>query len=491
MTGSPPLPHAPPLCRLFLSVCLAWCVFASAGCASYTDKMVSTHQMAARGQTSEAIAQINQALGVSSSGQLPENLDKENVLLLLERAALLQAEGDYANSARDLMIADQHLNWLLIDDKTLDALSEYLYSDDAKNYRAPAYERLLLNALNMVNFLAAGDLGGARVEARRFLILESFYLDHHEDSLQGQMLALGNYLCGVTMESSADYDAAVRFYAKAWSHGLRDPDLGSRLFDLYRLTASSTKGIQDPTLEQMRAEAQAAGPLSREEYIQAHQRGDVLIVTQFGFVPYKKAVRLGATQAIALSSSRRGGSLSTARRTQADALMLSGALTSINFPELTTAGLPPRAPSSARLSLDGRWVPMTLGMNVSDAVELSWQEVSGGMIGAAIVRAITRALVGGVGMAAGESASRSKNSTTATLGIVGMLASLGTEVALNAADTPDTRSWTLLPGYITFARRTMTPGAHQVTLNVAGRRENVQFDVFDDRINVLNLSKFR
>ena len=46
--------------------------------------------------------------------------------------------------------------------------------------------------------------------------------------------------------------------------------------------------------------------------------------------------------------------------------------------------------------------------------------------------------------------------------LAGVLLSLGTQAALTAADTPDTRSWSTLPGRIAFARVQLPPGEHTV-----------------------------
>ena len=52
--------------------------------------------------------------------------------------------------------------------------------------------------------------------------------------------------------------------------------------------------------------------------------------------------------------------------------------------------------------------------------------------------------------------------------LLGTLLGLATEAALVAADRPDTRSWTLLPGRFYAARVPVEPGAHTLRIAIGG-----------------------
>ena len=118
------------------------------------------------GKPESAVTELNDRLDVETAEQIPRNLKKDRVLWVLERATLLQALGEYELSARDMMAVDQRLLWLDLDGEKSADLAKYLYSASATPYRAPTYERMLLNTLNMINFLALGDNQKAKVEAR-------------------------------------------------------------------------------------------------------------------------------------------------------------------------------------------------------------------------------------------------------------------------------------------------------------------------------------
>ena len=46
---------------------------------------------------------------------------------------------------------------------TLDDISKYMFSDDSGPYQAPTYEKLLINTMNMLNYLSRGNLNGAKI----------------------------------------------------------------------------------------------------------------------------------------------------------------------------------------------------------------------------------------------------------------------------------------------------------------------------------------
>lgn len=469
----------------------ALCALGPLGCASYTEETRQARESVITGRSERALRLINRELGVPSLLEVPEDLDDDKALLLLERATLLQAQGRFELAARDMMIVDQRLEWLDIDGAGVKDIAKYLYSDDVSDYRAPAYERLLLNTLNIINFLARYDLEGARVEARRFTIMETFYVDDQDQALLPGLIALGNYLSGAAFEASMDYETAARYYSRAWHFGIRDEDLRGRLLDLYRVSGYAGRELEGPFFERLRAQARQSPPLGVAEYRARHQSGDTLVIAQYGVTPYKEAQRVPVARAMTLARSTRRGGLSTSTRRQANSMMVSGALTTVNFPMLTDAGLPQRSATGATVSVAGRRLNLFQGMDVARAVEKAWLEIAGPLMAAAITRAVTRAVVGQGGRAASEVASQSDNSTVAILGILGWLFSLGAEAGMNAVDTPDTRSWTTLPAQIRLGRVKLPQGLQPAEIRVAGQRDRQLVPIWSERLNVVNFSRIR
>ena len=73
-------------------------------------------------------------------------------------------------------------------------------------------------------------------------------------------------------------------------------------------------------------------------------------------------------------------------------------------------------------------------------------------------------------------------------GTLGALLSLGTQLTMTAADTPDTRSWATLPARMAFGRVWLKPGTHHVVLNARGVRTRHKVNIKAGGFAVLNLT---
>ena len=107
----------------------ALAVFASSGCATYSDKMAKVMTTTTTGDYQGSIAAIDELMGVDQPGQLPEKFESETALGLLERGTLGQATFDYKGSSRDFIAADAELQLLDLSDDTAGSIGKYIYSD--------------------------------------------------------------------------------------------------------------------------------------------------------------------------------------------------------------------------------------------------------------------------------------------------------------------------------------------------------------------------
>ncbi len=462
------------------------------GCATYTDEIRSAQSDLVSGRLETAVDLVNELLDVKSSAELPADLRANRVLLMLERATLLQAQEEYRLSSRDMSLVDERMEWLDIEqDGALD-IARYLYSDDAVPYRAPPYERLLLNSLNMLNFLALGDLEGAQVEARRLQVLESFFLDASGSPLLPGLLALGNYLSAATFEAARDYDAAARHYRRAWSFGMRPAGLRERLVDLMRLTAYAPRDADPPAsgLVEIAEAARREGPLGGEEYRRRHVDGQLLVVVQSGLAPYKRPERIPIGLALTLAAAwRHNQALSEADRRRAAQLAAEGLVKWLNFPVMTRDGVP--GGSGVVLRVDDRRVDFGSTFDVARQVEAAWDRLQAPLIASAITRLLTRFAVGYGTRKAADALARSAGTGHDTAGVLGWVAGLVLEGVLTAADTPDTRSWTTLPARISIFHERLEPGEHSVLAVVAGRQEARKILILPERLSVAVLSRYR
>jgi hypothetical protein len=186
------------------------------GCASHSDKTKEIRSALDAGNPRQALKLINEKLETDSEKELPKDVGGENSLFLLDRAMVLQQLHVYKLSSRDLEVSDKQVQMLDFKRGAVDDIGKYLFSDDVGPYKAPPYEKLMINTMNMVNYLAQGDLQGARVEARRLSVMQKYFHDHDPENA---LSAPGSYLAGFTFEKSGQYDEALRYYDEALQYG--------------------------------------------------------------------------------------------------------------------------------------------------------------------------------------------------------------------------------------------------------------------------------
>jgi hypothetical protein len=390
---------------------LACCAAIALGCATYSDHMLAAHEAAARADWPAAEHEINKILGVDSRADLPENWNSEKSLGVLERAAVLQAQGAWPESARDLSAAENELEMIDFSVDAVGTIGTYVYSDSAGEYRTPPLERVALNVFNMANYLAMSDLQGAAVEARRYQVmrdyLENMGIDHPPGSI-------GAYLAGFTFEHLGEPDRAMLYY--------RDVQGEGRLKSLEQPVAR--KGKPPPS-------------------------GEVLVVVGAGRTPIKVPKRIPVGAAVGIAGTAISG----------DPRVLQHSVTKVVvYPELEEA---PSLVRGARIRIDGRDAESELVTDVSAEVVREYEKMRPRIIAAALTRMIARAAVSEGAMAAGRNAGGAGE-------VVGIVAGLGAEAALVALDKPDTRSWTFLPGRVWVARMPVATGPHEVVVQFEG-----------------------
>ncbi|HEX6764434.1 MAG TPA: hypothetical protein VF103_03130 [Polyangiaceae bacterium] len=449
------------LARAFRAASLGVALFA-VGCASHSDKTQAFRTALDANQPKQALGQVNELLDVDTAKELPEKTSGDNALLLLDRSMVLQSIDDYKLSSRDLEVSDKQIEVLDFSRNAVHEIGKYLFSDDVGPYKAPPYEKLMINTMNMVNYLARGDLGGARIEARRLAVMQKF-LEQSEGQGRG-LLGLGSYLAGFTYEKSGKPDEALHYYDEALAYG----DYPS-LHEPIRRLARDT-GYRSPRIRRVLGEPEPAGsapaPAAPHPAAAAppaaaaaaplvaaadaappapDASAEILVVVAYGRVPAKIAQRIPIGLALTYASFF----LSPANAAQANRMAAQGLVTWINYPEL---GKPRGAYDNPAVSIDGRWAPLEGALGVDLEAKRAWDEARGAVVASAITRMIARII-------AGEALRQSAKDST-----VGALLSLGTQAALTAADTPDTRSWETLPARVVVGRLRVSPGQHKVTI---------------------------
>jgi len=456
-------------------------------CATYSEKTQLARDAAQTGNLAASEKVLNKFLGVRRSSDLPTEWKKETIVALLERAMVLRGKRDWKLSARDLVVADKQLVLL---DVARDAgqVGKWIFSDSSGKYHAPPSEKLALNAFNMLNYLLAGDLSGARVEAKRFTVTRE-YLGQLDTAAHG---AFGSYVAGFVFERLGEPETALRYYDEALQEqafpSLQGPVARLAARSSYRTPrlrallgeAEPTAALAANTLLATQAPAEpepAAAPATAPATPTPAPAGELLVVMNVGRVPYKVPERLPIGLAIGIGAAFITGSTAILERS---------ALKFVIYPEL----VPSRALfNTGSLVIDGQEHPLELATNLDAEIVREYEALKPKIIGAAITRLIVRAAVAEGARAAGNQA---KDGAGA---IVGLLAALAAEGAMVAADKPDTRSWTLLPAFVFVARVPVAPGAHSVTITAmgSGGRETHDFkiDVKPGGFAVLDVTTLR
>jgi len=420
--------------------------FAFYGCGGHESRTLKMRTALDEGQPKRAIAAINEELDVKASEDLPAKLEGDNALLVLDRGAIQQSLAEFKWSKRDYEAADKAIDMLDLSRNAADTIGTYMFSDASGRYKSPPYEKLLVNALNMVNYLDTHDLNGAKIEARRFSVYQKYFRDKLKSD--NAVLGLAGFLAGYTFEKSGDVDEALRYYDEALQFGqyeaLRDSVREVFARGSYR-SPRLTKAAGD----------EKQSPQSLEDT----GEGEIVAVIGYGRVPHKVPNRIPIGLALTYASQF----MSPADVSSANKLAAQGLVTWVNYPTLA-----PEQGSyeSPQVMIDRKRVPAELAVNVSAAVREEWKKIEGGIIVSAITRMITRFAVGqGIQAAAGRDS------------ILGVLASLGAQATLTALDVPDTRSWETLPARIAVARLRVPAGRHEVWLDARGVSRKQQVDV--------------
>jgi len=400
-----PRSHSPlsrALLLSFLSLCL--------GCGGYTQRVAKARHALERGDAERSVAQLDKAIEDAPEAHLP--------LLHLERAIARHQLGALKAASEDYQYADELLEVLDYTSATAEEVASYLYSDDSAPYRPPAYEKALINLLNLMSYLERGELSDARVEGRRFRVYADYFKDRvregdAEESSLAPLLTLGAALGAYVALSVGDRADALRWAEQS-----------------EQLTELVNEGAESEGSQQAR----------------------LLILSSSGLIAQKRPVRLGLGGAMLYLNAHPGHGMSAEEHRALQRSALSASVKWVNFVELKDTR-PPRAGEGLISGLPRAPSPL-LSVNLSALARSEFEVASGKMLTAALTRLLTRAAVG----------AGSRAVTRRRLGPLGsLLLGLVIEGGMSAADTPDTRAWSTLPAQLSLFWLTLPPGTYQLS----------------------------
>lgn len=174
------------------------------GCATYQSKVTEARTLIGTKQSDRAI-QILEPLAKKEGD--------DQLVYLLDYAVALQQAGRYQESAKALGVAEK-----IADIQDYTSLSKetasMLLSEELVQYKGDDYEKVLINAINAINYLMMGDLEAALVEVRR--LNNKLYLYKSEAKKNYEQNPYAYYLSAVIWEADRKWDDAYIAYKKCY-----------------------------------------------------------------------------------------------------------------------------------------------------------------------------------------------------------------------------------------------------------------------------------
>jgi hypothetical protein len=174
--------------------------FSLASCASVGGPLFQSeiNGLVTAGRVQDAAEKITGGKGDYGTGNY--------VLYYLDRALVLQLSGDLAGSIASLEKAKARHEELYTRSVTNEALT-WVVNDNRAPYRAPTYERVLMNVFQMFNYLQMNELDEALIEARdldaKFPVVPELYA---RDKRRFEDNGFARVLCGVLYEATGTGD---------------------------------------------------------------------------------------------------------------------------------------------------------------------------------------------------------------------------------------------------------------------------------------------
>ena len=407
------------------------------GCGrDYSSRMDDVLNAVYARQNERALDAVDRLVKRGTENKKPER--NNLTLLLLERASIYQAVGNHEEALNDLLAADQMLEILDLTPQGARNAAAFLFSDDARVYHAPIYEKLLVNISAIGSFLALGNYQAAATEARRIFVLAEYFegTELHEHP----MLASAYSIAGLALELGGDPSGARHAYRRALE------------IQPSEFTEQSNAYLSNPRRK------------PPQELI-------VILFSGIGPTKIAQAFPVG----VVLGWLNDATPLGNDEHNIVAGLSAEELSSWVRFPVLQRHD-----------EVATRWY-MTPETGVSITMEPisdvaafaldQWLQARPTIAWSAITRFITRHVARQALAAGGR----------AVGGIGGAIMSLGGLVAQNAmlaADTPDTRAWNTIPAGIHIARIPATTGTQRIAFQAAdgsGRTHTVEINVPEGR----------
>ncbi|MBH0207881.1 MAG: hypothetical protein HP495_05055 [Nitrospira sp.] len=396
---------------------------------------------------------------------------KGRLLYEMDRGLMLQLAGRYQQSSTVFEKAEEEVERLY----TRSIRSEtaaFLTNDNALPYEGDAYEHVMINAVNALNYAAQGQLQEALVEARRIDHRLNVLGDTVKDQTKYRTDGFARYLSGILYEAAGDLNNAFIAYRNA--------------YDAYGAMRGWLKMSSPPSLRaDLLRTAEALG-LSTEfvEYRQAfpdvtwqsssvqEQLAQVVMISYNGRAPKKVdmfldlPISLDAAQLVLLN---RGIFRSPYPRDRVADSVLYGLSRRV-----VRVALPQLIPQKTRVAFENMTLTDSAGssvtvrsepvQNITALAEKSLAERLPAITTKALARAATK-----FGLAEGATIGAQHAAGRDAAPLVGLIVGILAKGLAVASEEADKRSWQTLPDEIHVARAWVPPGQYTMSIQPAGQ----------------------
>jgi hypothetical protein len=456
----PRIAHGPISSLLFLAVLVLL-----TGCGPSVNRYLLIEQSLFAGDSQQAAAIVEQAE--------KEYGAKERLLYEMDRGMVLQLAGRYQQSSMALERAEEEVERLY----TRSIRSEtaaFLTNDNALPYEGEAYEHVMINVINALNYAAQGQLQEALVEARRIDHRLNVLSDRVTDANKYRNDGFARYVSGILYEATGDLNNAFIAYRNAyeaygsmsgWSKMSAPPSLRS---DLLRTAEALNFRTEFTTYRQAFPDVEWQSSSSQEQLAQ------VVMISYNGRAPRKEdfyldlPISLDALQLVLLNRGVFQPPYPYRRSRVADSMLygLNGRVVRVALPRLVHQRTRVPFENMTLTNSLGRSVTVQseLAQNVTALADKSLSERLPAITVKAVARAATKfAMAEGAMIGAQHAVGRDAAPW------VGLLIGLVTHGLAVASEEADKRSWQTLPDEIHVARAWVPPGRHHISIRPSGQ----------------------
>lgn len=464
------------------------------GCANmnYSNKLTSVSDGLYSGNVKASLTSLD-------SFNDAKNEQEVNLLYKLEQGQLRRLDGDIAGSTQSWLKADEAVRAWEDEVRTnvsslLGSAGSLVFNDTTRKYEGRDYEKVMLNVGLTLNHMANNDWDSARIEIKKMherqaLIAEyqSKKLDQAKADAEDKKLkvtsfkelggypietleapevvslknsyesAFGHYLAGFVYESLGEPGLAAPGYRKAAEMVPNNPLIEEALKGLDARARGAAAGAAPspapaPAVAgaKVKAKGKKVGQTAAPPIVVAPAQPlvDTLIVVEGGLAPKIETQKIVMPVPIPC---RQGYCV-----------------------ELAPLSWPVVRPVSntypGRIVIGSAELPLTQLTNVNAMSRRALHDEMPAIITRAAIRSIVKI---SAQKATDEAASRAG----AALGPLGSLVSVATKIAAAATEVADERTWRTLPDSFLIARTRLSPGTHNLVIEVGGVPKTVPIEV--------------